>query len=252
MKLWHFSSFAVLAALAGCSSPPPPQYLPPLNYSYLPPLVLKVADLNVVDNYVPSPDTEELLAQDPAPPAETLLAMLRHRVVASGAPGTGTVTIQNASIHQVDGTLTGAMTVDVSVSSPDGRSTGYAEATVSASRSAPDQDDGAGGMQAALYGLTKQLMENMNVQLQYQMQHNLSGWLSWSPTQGGLSTGYAPAAPAGGAIQSTPLTSPQGVAQGAPAAPQAAPAYPAPAAPPPTYPEPQQNLIPPGYPGASQ
>ena len=214
--------------------------------------MLKVADLNVVDNYVPSPDTVALLAQDPAPPAETLLAMLRHRVVASGAPGTGTVTIQNASVHQVDGTLTGAMTVDVSVSSPDGRSTGYAEATVSASRSAPDQDDGAGGMQAALYGLTKQLMENMNVQLQYQMQHNLSGWLSWSPTPGRSVHRLCPRGAGGRRDPVDAADGPAGVAPGAPAAPQAAPAYPAPAAPPPAYPEPQQNLIPPGYPGASQ
>ncbi|HTJ89561.1 MAG TPA: hypothetical protein VL356_05225 [Acidocella sp.] len=237
MKLWHFSSLAVLVALAGCSSPPPPQDFPPLSYSYLPPLVLKVATLSVVDDYVPSPDTVALLAQDPAPPAETLLAMLRHRVVASGAPGTGTVTIQNASVHRVDGTLTGAMTVDVSVSSPDGRSTGYAEATVSASRTAPGGDEGAGAMQAALYALTKQLMENMNVQLQYQMQHNLGGWLSWSPTPGVMPSGYAPAGAAGPAIQATPLTAPEGPAGGAPASP------------PPAYPEPQQNMIPPGYPG---
>src|ERR1700722_6403581 len=201
MKLWHFSSFAVLAALAGCSSPPPPQYFPPLTYSYLPPLVLKVASLNVVDAYVPSTDTVALLAQDPAPPADTLLTMLRGRVVASGAPGTGTVTIQNASVHQVDGTLTGAMTVDVSVASQDGLSTGYAEATVSASRSAPDPDAPPGDMEAALYGLTKQLMDDMNVQLQYQMQHNLSGWLSWSAAAGAGQAGYPTGAAPGGAIQ---------------------------------------------------
>ncbi|HVE21248.1 MAG TPA: hypothetical protein VNC39_04675 [Acidocella sp.] len=243
MKLWHFSSFAVLAGLAGCSSPPPPQYFPPLTYSYLPPLVLKVATLNIVDDYVPTPDTVALLAQDPAPPAQTLMTMLRGRVVASGAPGTGTVTIQNASVHQVDGTLTGAMTVDVTVASADGHSTGYAEATVSASRSAPGSDDGPNAMPAALYGLTKQLMENMNVQLQYQMQHNLSGWLSWSPTPGSPVPGYAPAA-AGAAVQTTPLTAPPAGGGGAAAAPVA------PAAPGPAYPEPQGNLIPPGYPGS--
>ena len=76
------------------------------------------------------------------------------------------------------------MTVDVNVASPDGLSTGYAEATVSASRSAPDPDAPPGDMEAALYGLTKQLMDDMNVQLQYQMQHNLSGWLSWSAQPG--------------------------------------------------------------------
>ncbi|HEY1857902.1 hypothetical protein [Acidocella sp.] len=240
MKLWHFSSLAVLA-LAGCSSPPPEQNFTPLEYSYLPPLVLKVANLNIVNDYVPSPDTVVLLAQDPAPPATTLLAMLNHRVVASGAPGTGTVTIQNAAVHEVAGTLTGTMTVDVNVSSPDGHSTGYAEATVSASRTAPDADAPQGDMEAALYYLTKQLMDDMNVQLQYQMQHNLSGWLSWSGAPGGAAA-YPTAAPAGGTIQATPLTTPSGAAS--------APA-PAPVPAPPTAgsPEPEQNLVPPGYPG---
>jgi uncharacterized lipoprotein YmbA len=246
MRLWHFSSIAVLVALAGCSSPPPPQDFAPLSYSYLPPLVLKVANLSIVDDYVPSPDTVALLAEDPAPPAETLLAMLRHRLVASGAPGTGTVTIQNASVHRVDGTLAGAMTVDVSVSSPDGRSTGYAEATVSASRSVPDPDQGVGAMQAALYDLTKQLMQDMNVQLQYQMQHNLGGWVSWSPTPGAMSSGYAPSGAAGAGITATPLTTPPGAAAAAPAA---APVHPAPASPAPAYPEPVPNMVPPGYPG---
>ena len=190
MKLWHFSTLAVVA-LAGCSSPPLAQNFPPLDYSYLPPLVLKVANVNIVNNYVPGPDTAALLAQDPEPPANALLGMLNHRVVASGAPGMGTVTIQTASINQVGGQLTGTLTVDVSVASPDGRSTGYAEASVTAARSAPDPNAPQGDMQAALYSLTKQLMDDMNVQLQYQMQHNLSGWLSWA------APGAAGLAPAG-------------------------------------------------------
>ena len=243
MKRWHFSSLAVLA-LAGCSSPPPPQNFPPLEYSYLPPLVLKVANLSIVNDYVPSPDTVALLAQDPAPPATTLLAMLNHRVVASGGPGTGTVTIQNASVHEVAGTLTGTMTVDVNVSSPDGRSSGYAEATVSASRTAPDPDAPPGDMAAALYDLTKQLMNDMNVQLQYQMQHNLSGWLSWSGAPGGAAVSPT-AAPAGGTIQAMPLAAPGGPATGAAPAPVPAPAAAG-------SPEPEENLVPPGYPGGGQ
>jgi hypothetical protein len=239
MKLWPFSSLAVLA-LAGCSTPPPVQNFPPLDYSYLPPLVLKVSNLTVVNNYVPTPATVALLAQDPAPPTTTLLAMLNHRVVASGAPGTGTVTIQNASVQEIDGTLTGAMTVDVNVASPDGLSTGYAEATVSASRSAPDPDAAPGDMEAALYGLTKQLMDDMNVQLQYQMQHNLSGWLSWSGPAGAGQAGYPTGAASGGAIQATPLTAPGGAAVPVPV-PVPEPAIGAPG--------PGDNLVPPGYPG---
>ncbi|MDE8345991.1 MAG: hypothetical protein POH28_07455 [Acidocella sp.] len=204
----------MVLALAGCSSAPPPNFQA-LDYSYLPPIVLKVSTLNVVNNYVPDPGAATLIGQDPAPPATTLLNMLNNRIVASGAPGTATVTVQTASIDQVGSNLTGTMTVDINVSSPDGRSTGYTEASVSASQTAPDPDASASDVQAALYALTKRLMDDMNVQLQYQIQHNLTHWLSWSATPGTI-TGETPGAtpvddgsgPATGAILATPLTSP--------------------------------------------
>jgi hypothetical protein len=99
------------------------------------------------------------------------------------------------------------MTVDVNLVSADGRSTGYTEASVSATQTAPDADASSDDLRAALYGLTKQLMDNMNVQLQYQIQHNLRAWLSWSAAPGisPLATG---AAPPTGDIQATPLTAP--------------------------------------------
>jgi uncharacterized lipoprotein YmbA len=216
-KKWLFMAGVSALTLAGCGSPPPPQNFAPLDYSYLPPLVLKVANLNVVNNYVPTPSQATLIGQDPEPPATALLAMLNHRIVASGAPGNATVAVVSASLDGVGGNLTGTMTVDVTVTSPDGRSTGYTEATVSASKSAPDDSS---QMPAALYGLTKQLMDNMNIQLQYQMQHNLSDWLSWS------APGAGPLAAPAGAIQATPLTAPGAAAPaaGAPAVVTPAPA----------------------------
>ncbi len=220
MKHWPYSILAVFA-LAACSSPPPLQTFAPLDYSYLPPLVLKVASLNVVNNYVPSPSQAVLLGEDPVSPITTLQNMLNRRIVASGAPGTATIAIQTASLDEVNGNLTGTMTVDVSVSSPDGRSTGYAEATVSASQTAPDSSASQNDTQAALYGLTKRLMEDMNVQLQYQLQHNLSSWISWSATPGAAPLA-AGATGAPGAIQATPLppTAPAtGTAPATPAAP---------------------------------
>ena len=97
MKLSHLSTLAVLVAPGrDAAARRWHRTFPPLDYSYLPPLVLKVANVNIVNNYVPGPDTAALLAQDPEPPANALLGMLNHRVVASGAPGMGTVTVRTA------------------------------------------------------------------------------------------------------------------------------------------------------------
>ena len=215
LKTWYFSPFALLA-LAACSSPPPPlQTFAPLDYSYLPPLVLKVANLNVTNNYVPTPTQANLIAEDPASPITPLQAMLNHRIVASGAPGSATVTIQNASIDLVGNNLVGNMIVGVHVASQDGLSTGDTEAQVSATQTAPDSDASQNATQAALYGLTKQLMDDMNVQLQYQMQHNLGSWISWSGAPGAAPLAAGPTG-APGAIQAAPLA-PLTPAPGAPA-----------------------------------
>ncbi len=207
MKLRTLTPFAVLI-LAACSTPPtPPQNFPPLDYSYLPPIVLKVANLSIVDNYVPPPDAATLIGQDPEAPATALLAMLNHRMAASGAPGSGTVTVQDASISEENGNISGAMTVDVNLTSPDGRSTGFAEASVAASQTAPDANAPAGSLQAALYGLTKHLMEDMNVQLQYQIQHNLGAWISW-PANPGSAAAAGESDTSNGVISAAPLSAP--------------------------------------------
>ena len=49
-------------ALAACSSPPPPQNFAPLDYSYLRPFTFKVANISVVNSYVPGPDEAQLNA----------------------------------------------------------------------------------------------------------------------------------------------------------------------------------------------
>lgn len=199
----RLAPLCLLAWLAACSSSPPPVF-PLLNYSYLPPIVLKVASISVVNKFVPTPAQANLLDQAPVQPAKILLDMLNHRMAASGAPGLGTVTIQNASIDQAGANLVGTMVVDVNVTGPNG-AIGNAEAVVSAKRTAPDQGDQA-GMQTALYGITKQLMDNMNVQLQYQIQHNVGSFVLRSATFGSANEGFAPAATS--SIIAAPLAAP--------------------------------------------
>jgi hypothetical protein len=207
---------AVLA-LAACGGPPPPATVfPPLDYSYLPPIVLKVSNINVVNQYVPDPSAATLIGQDPEAPANALSDMLNRRIVAGGTQGNGVVTIEVASIEQVGNSYTGTMTVRVDVQSADGKSTGFTEASVTHSQSVPDD---AKDIPATLYAMTKALMDTMNVQLQYQLQQNLSSWISYSavPGVGGVGGGATASPLVPGSIQATPLTAPAGAATPAPA-----------------------------------
>ncbi len=220
-----------LLALAACGSTPPAPSYKPLDYSYLPPILLKVSQVNVVNAYVPTPSQVQLAGQDPSPPADTLMAMLRQRLQPAGLPGTATVTVQTAYVDKVNGNLTGSMTVDLNLASADGRATGFTEASVSASQTAPDSSN-PDDTRAALYALTKQLMTQMNVQLQYQIQKNLPSWVSWTNNgaAGVAGAASATAGDAGGVIQAAPLAAPPGVAT-APATGAAPTAVPASAAP---------------------
>jgi hypothetical protein len=194
----------VVLALSGCGgSAPPPQTFAPLDYAYLPPIRLKIASLAINDDYAPSPAAAELIAQDPEPPAEILKRMLQLRLVPDGTPGTGTATIETASVEQVGASYLGTMTVRLDVANSANTRTGFTEATVSVSDTAPPPDAGADAVKAALYGITKHMMDAMNVQLQYQIQHDMGYWVSYR-----LNAAPAPIGRGADGIVATPLTTP--------------------------------------------
>ncbi len=201
-------AFILTLGLAACgdSPPPPPQVFPPLDYSYLPPIVLNVSNITVQNAYVPDPGAATLIRQDPEAPANALTAMLQHRLVADGVPGNGSVTIENASIEPAGGGYLGVMTVRLDLASQDGRKTGFTEASVSVTQTAPDSDATQDQIRGALYGITKQLMDQMNVQLQYQIQRNLDSWISYTPLAATAAAGSGGVS--NGEIVATPLTVP--------------------------------------------
>lgn len=195
-----------LLALASCGTTPPAPIFTPLNYSYLPPILLKVDQINVTDRYVPTPSQAETAALDPVSPADLLMTTLKQRLQPAGQPGTGTITIQSVYVDNVNGTLVGQMTVDVNLASADGLSTGFTEAGVSATETAPDSTN-PDDMRAALYNLTKRLMTNMNVQLQYQIQKNMPSWISWTNT-GSIAAPASATSVSGNIVQAAPLAAP--------------------------------------------
>ncbi len=201
---FRFAALLALLALSACGGGPPPVFAP-LDYSYLPPITLKVTAVNITNDYVPSTGAAGMIAQDPVVPADVLMRTLQHRLIASGAPGTANVTLKDASIDQAGASLIGAMDVEVAVASPDGRSTGFVEAQTTVTAPAPDPNSSQADVQTALYNLTKQMMDGINVQLQYQLQHSLGNWIVMSGAGVLAPLGSNPAPTA---IQATPLPSP--------------------------------------------
>jgi hypothetical protein len=186
-----------------------PQNYPPLRYTYLAPIALNVSSIQTEVAYAPSDDGTSLDAMSPEPPVQAVQQMLQDRLVASGAGGTATVTINTASINRVNDMAVGNISVQVAVTSADGRRTGYTQASVTRTRTLPD-DTSDDALRAFLYQMTSDLVNAETVELEYQLRQHLAGWLV-----GGTSTVVGgPAAPA--PVEAEPLSGPGALPVGAP------------------------------------
>ena len=240
------------------------------DYSYLPKLRLNVGTITVEDHAPPAGDPDELSQQAPVPPAQAMQQMARDRLLAAGNSGTGVFTIDQASITGTGGgALDGHLSAHLDILTANGGHAGYAEAHVSR-QFVPGAGTSEGGTRAQLYDLTTQMMQDMNVELEYQVRRSLHDWLvdaSGAPIAGSVEqqTLAPPGAdtpsagpPGGSPVGTAPVgTTPVGAMPfGAPAS-GAAPIPLAPdvAAPPPQAPPPQapvpQAPVPPAAPPRS-
>ena len=175
--------------LAACGSEPEPVYAP-LRYDYLPPIPLNVATIEVNQQFVPSGARPDVTAQDPVPPITALKAMAQDRLKAFGTTGRAVFVIEDASLIQRGDSIDAVLRVGLIMYGPDDQRAGYAEARVDRHRSG-DIDN----LHKVLYDITKAVMDDMNVEFEYQIRHNLKSWII-EPD--------APAAP----VEQTPLDQP--------------------------------------------
>ena len=161
--------------LAACGSddPPPRVSFPELHYDYLTPLRLNVASVDMVDG-PPGP----LDAQNPAPPGAALRRMALDRIGAGGSTGRAVFTIDTATITQGGPGLSGIMAVHLDILSPDGGRVAFAEARVFRGTALPRRGD----LRGTLYDLTRAMMDDMNVELEFQVRRNLREWLQEATT----------------------------------------------------------------------
>ena len=158
-------------ALAACGGEPPSY--PPLRYNYLPPIRLNVASISVRPDYVPSGVAPDLSPLDPVQPVDALRQMAEDRLRPFGPAGQAVFVIQNASVLRDGDTITGTFAVRLDIYTSANTRVGYAEARVAHSHSGHVDD-----MQQLLYDMAKQLMDEMNVQFEYQVVHSLRDWVA--------------------------------------------------------------------------
>jgi hypothetical protein len=166
-----------LAACGGGRQEPQagPESFAPLRYDYLPPLGLNVASVVVELLFVPGGG--DLAASDPVRPADAIRQMAHDRLQALGTSGRAVLLINDASILRLGDGYQGSLAIELDIYTSANTRAAFAEARVSASRPIT----GGESTRRTLYELTKQLMDALNVELEYQVRRSMRDWLVEEP-----------------------------------------------------------------------
>jgi len=173
----RLAGLLILLLLASCGgSPPPPHDYAPLNYSYLTPLRLNVGSISIDDSWTPRAGVRDVSSLSPVQPVDALRDMAQQRLVAAGSGGARAVfRIDDASIRQRGDLFDGHLGVTLDIITADDVRAAYAQARVARSQSGggTSPED----VRQTLYSMTKQMMDDMNVEFEYQLKRSLHDWL---------------------------------------------------------------------------
>ncbi len=151
-----------------------PRSFPMPSYSYLTPIRLNVASIEI-DDHSPSAGDPALSQISPLRPADGLKQMANDRLVAAGSAGRAVFVIDVARLQRVAGGIEGTMAVHLDVFAGDGGDrAGYAEARVARRRTSNNTNEDS---RAVLYDFTTQMLNDMNVEFEFQVKRSLKEWL---------------------------------------------------------------------------
>ena len=159
---------------------------PTPSYSFLTPIRLNVASIEIDDRSISGGDST-LNQLSPLRPADGLKQMANDRLVAAGSAGRAVFVIDTAALRRVSGGIEGTLAVHLDVfAGQGGDRSGYAEARVARRRTSNDTNEDS---RAVLYDFTKQMLDDMNVEFEFQVKRSLKDWLQ-------AAAGTAPPPPA--------------------------------------------------------
>ncbi|MEJ5142482.1 hypothetical protein [Gluconobacter albidus] len=175
IRYWTgLGSLMLSLGMAACSDGTADETFPPTDYSYLPQIHLNVASIDVQDEAPAAPDS--LSAKAPIAPDQALKNMAGQRLVASGTSGKADFIIKQAYLNRAgDNAVTGAMDVQLNVSDASNQHTGFVHARITRKLDAGDRDPTS---RRELYTLTNQMMQDMNVELEFQIRKKLLSWMT--------------------------------------------------------------------------
>lgn len=179
---------------AACATTPEPPGVVQLvtDFTYLNRLRLDVAEVLIEDRLPPPPANDRGTRTVPTMP-DLLHAVARDRLLAEGTSGRAVALLQAAEIietrvrtqgalftAEVDRRLDGRMKLRVDLLDAEGQPAGFTEAEVRRSQTVLDNVD-ANGLQRMTQTLAKQLVDALNVELEFQARRTLGPALVTGP-----------------------------------------------------------------------
>jgi hypothetical protein len=159
--------------LAACGGGEEEQAFEPLRFNYLPPIQLNVAKIDIEQRFVPAGVPPDVSGEDPVPPVAALRAMAADRLQAFGTANRAVFAILDASMMRTGDVIRGTFAVSLTIVDDSGAQLGFAEARAEARHSGP-----ADHLRAVLYDMTKSMMNDMNIEFEYQIHRSLKSWLT--------------------------------------------------------------------------
>ena len=166
--------FALLLplALAACGGQPETAF-EPLRYNNYPPIQLNVASIAIEQRFIPAGVPPDVSGQAPTPPIEALKAMANDRLQAFGTSNKAVFGILDASLTRENDTVIGSFAVSLSILDDNGGQLGFATARVQSRHSGR-----IGSLKQVLNDVTQTMMNDMNIEFEYQIRRNLKPWLT--------------------------------------------------------------------------
>lgn len=158
--------------LAACGGGGERTTFAPLHYEYLPAIPLNVAAIDIELRFLPV-RTGDVSASDPVNPVEALRGLAADRLKPVSNKGRAVFSIRDASLTMRGDQINGAMEVTLEVLTDDGQHAGYAQARVRRVHTGRIEN-----LRGTLYDMTSGMLDDMNVELEFQIRRNLKEWIS--------------------------------------------------------------------------
>ena len=179
-RAFLFAPLLVAPMLSGCGEDAPPASFPPPSYDYLTTLKLNVGRVEIDDSWAPRGAARRVEHLAPVTPREALRRMAEDRVVAGGTSGRAVFVIEDASIIRGPRNYEASLAVRVDMADDAGNRLGQASARVVQVR--PVRDDAQRAVRDDLYAFVRDLMNEMNVEFEFQIRRAMRDALQTTST----------------------------------------------------------------------